>query len=82
MKYGFRIKKEANKKQTQTEGKEYNINREENYSENDKDDNNKGSSQVNEEKQELSDSNIVEDRHNAKSELFDSNNVENMQSRD
>ena len=81
MKYDFRIKKEANKKQTQTEGKEYNINREENYSENDKDDNNKSSSQINEEKQELSDSNIVEDRHNAKRELFDSNNVENMQSR-
>ena len=76
----FRIKKEKNEKHTQTDGKEYNMNREENNSENDKDDNNKGgSNQINEKKQQLSNSNIVEDRHNAKHELIDRNDVENFQ---
>ena len=75
----FRIEKETNTKQTQTDGKEYNMNREKNNYENDKDGNNKDSNQISDEKQELSDSNILEDRQNAKQELINSNIVENGQ---
>ena len=72
----FRIEKEANKKQTQTDGKKYNMNKEKNNSENGKDRNNKGSNQISEEKQELSESSTVEDRQNVKHEIIDSNIVE------
>ena len=75
VKCDFRIEKEANKKQTQTDGKKYNMNKEKNNSENDKDRNNKGSNQISEEKQELSKSGTVEDRQNAKHEIIDSNIV-------
>ena len=56
----FRIEKETNKKQAQTDDKEYNMNREKNNSKNGEDSNNKGSNQINEEKQELSDNNTAE----------------------
>ena len=79
VKCDFTIEKEINKKQTQTDGKEYNMNREKNNSENDKDGNNKDRNQISEEKQELNDSNIVEDRQNAKHELIDSNIAEDSQ---
>ena len=55
----FRIEKETNKKQAQTDGKECNMNREKNNSKNDEDGNNKGSNQISQEKQELSDNNTV-----------------------
>ena len=58
VKYDFRIQKE-------TDGTEYNMNREKNKSENYKDGNNKDSNQISKEKKELSDTNIVEDRENA-----------------
>ena len=57
----FRIEKETNKKQAQTDGKECNMNREKNNSKNDEDGNNKGNNQISEEKHELSGSNTVED---------------------
>ena len=60
IKCDFRIEKETNKKQAQTDGKEYNMNREKNNSKN-KDGNNKHSNHISEEKQELSDNNTVED---------------------
>ena len=46
VKCDFRIEKETSKKQTQADGKEYNMNSEKNNSENDKDDNNKDSNQI------------------------------------
>ena len=49
VKCDFRIEKETNKKQAQTDGKEYNMNREKNNSKNDKDGNNKGSNHISEE---------------------------------
>ena len=49
VKCDFRIEKKTNKEQTQTDGKEFNMIREENNSENDKDNNNKDSNQINEE---------------------------------
>ena len=52
-------------KKRQTDGTEYNMNREKNNSENHKDGNNKDSNQTSEEKKELSDTSIVEDRENA-----------------
>ena len=52
-------------KKKQTDGTEYNMNREKNNSENHKDGNNKDSNQISKEKKELSDTNIVEDRENA-----------------
>ena len=76
VKCDFRIEKETNKKQAQTDGKEYNMNREKNNSKNDKDGNNKDSNNISDKKQELSDSNTVEDGKNAKHELIDSNIVE------
>ena len=78
IKYDFRIEKEANK-QAQTDGKEYNMNRENNNSKNDEDGNNKDSNQIKEEKQELSDSNTVQVEQNAKHELIDSDIVEDSQ---
>ena len=75
VKCDFRIEKETNK-QAQTDGKEYNIIREKNNSKNDEDGNNKDSNQISEEKQELSDNNMVEDEQNAEHELIDSNVVE------
>ena len=72
----FRIEKETKKKQTQTDGKKYNMNKEKNNSENDKDRNNKDSNEISEEKQELSKSSTVEDRQNAKHEIIESNIVE------
>ena len=74
----FRIEKEAKKKQAQTDGKECNMNREKNNSRNDEDGNNKGSNQISEEKQELSDNNTLEDGKNVKHELID-NIVEDSQ---
>ena len=65
VKCDFRIEKQTKKRQTQTDGKEYIINRENNNSENNKDGNNKDSKEISEEKQELSDSNIAEDSQNA-----------------
>ena len=53
VKCDFRIEKETNKKQIQTDGKEYNMNREKNNSENNKDNNNKDSNQISGKKQEL-----------------------------
>ena len=76
VKCDFRIEKKTNKKQAQTDGKEYNMNREKNNSKNDKDGNNKDSNNISDKKQELSDSNTVEDGKNAKHELIDSNIVE------
>ena len=55
VKCNFRIEKEKNKKQAQTGGKEYNMNREKNNSKNGED------KQLSKEKQELSDSNTAED---------------------
>ena len=55
VKCNFRIEKEKNKKQAQTGGKEYNMNREKNNSKNGED------KQISKEKQELSDSNTAED---------------------
>ena len=52
-------------KKKQTDDTEYNMNREKNNSENHKDGNNKDSNQTSEEKKELSDTSIVEDRENA-----------------
>ena len=78
VKCDFRSEKETNK-QAQTDDKECNMNREKNNSENDKDDNNKSSNQISEEKHELSDSNIVEDSQNTKQGLNDSNIVEESQ---
>ena len=78
VKCDFRIEKETNK-QAQTDGKEYNMNREKNNSKNDEDGNNKDINQISEEKQELSDNNMVEDEQNAKHELIDSNVVEDSQ---
>ena len=52
-------------KKKQTDGTEYNLNREKKNSENHKDGNNKDSNQISEEKKELSDTSIVEDRENA-----------------
>ena len=72
----FRIEKETNKKQAQTDGKECNMNREKNNSKNDEDGNNKGGNQISQEKQELSDNNTAEDGQNAKHELVNSNAVE------
>ena len=65
VKCDFRIEKETKKRQAQTDGKEYIINRKKNNSENNKDGNNKDSKEISEEKQELSDSNIAEDSQNA-----------------
>ena len=65
VKCDFRIEKETKKRQTQTDGKEYIINRKKNNSENNKDGSNKDSKEISEEKQELSDSNIAEDSQNA-----------------
>ena len=79
VKCDFRIEKESNEKQKQTDGKEYNMNREKKNSKNDEDGSNKDSNHISEEKQELSNSNIVEDRQNAKHELIDSNIVEDNQ---
>ena len=72
VKHDFSIEKETNKKQAQTNGKEYNMNREKNNSKNDKDGNNKDCNHINQEKQELSDSNTAEDTQNAKHKLIDS----------
>ena len=55
------------------------MNREKNNSENDKVGNNKDSNQISEGKQELSDSNIVEDKQSAKHELINSNILEDSQ---
>ena len=46
VKCDFRIEKETNKKQAQTDGTEYNMNREKNNSKIDKDGNNKGSNHI------------------------------------
>ena len=75
----FRIEKETNKKQAQTDDKEYNMNREKNNSKNGEDSNNKGSNQINEEKQELSDNNTAENGQNVKHELIDIKIVEDSQ---
>ena len=71
----FRIEKETNKKQAQTDDKEYNIYREKSNSKNDEDGYNKDSNHISEEKQELSDNN-VEHGQNVKHELINSNIVE------
>ena len=60
------FRKETNKKQTQTDSKEYNMYREKNNSKNAEDGNNKDSNHISEEKQELSDNGTVEDGHNVK----------------
>ena len=79
IKCDFRIEKETNKKQAQTDGKEYNMNREKNDSKNDKDGNNKDRNNISDKKQELIDNNTVEGGQNAKHELIDSNIVEDSQ---
>ena len=79
VKWDFRIEKETSKKQAQTDGKEYNTSRGKDHSENDEDGNNKDSNNKSEEKQKLSDSNIVEDGRNVKQELNDGNIVEDSQ---
>ena len=79
VKCDFRIEKETNKKQAQTDGKEYNMNREKNDSKNDKDGNNKDRNNISDKKQELIDNNTVEGGQNAKHELIDSNIVEDSQ---
>ena len=61
VKCDFRIEKETNKKQAQTDDKDYKMNREKNNSKNDEDGNNKESNHKSEEKQESSDNNTVED---------------------
>ena len=58
VKCDFRIEKETNKKQAQTDSKEYNMYREKNNSKNGKDGNN-NSNHISEEKQELSDNDTV-----------------------
>ena len=79
VKCDFRIEKETNKRHTQTNGKEYNMNREKNNLENNKDVSNKDSGKISEEKQELIYSNILENIQNAKQKLNDSNIVEDSQ---
>ena len=74
-----RIEKETNEKKAQIDDKEHNMNREKKNSKNDEDGNDKDSNYISEGKQELSGSNTVEVKQNAKHESIDSNIVEDSQ---
>ena len=74
-----RIEKETNEKQAQIDDKEHNMNREKKNSKNDEDGNDKDSNHISEGKQELSGSNTVEVKQNAKHESIDSYIVEDSQ---
>ena len=74
-----RIEKETNKKQVQRDDNEYNMNRENKNTKNDEDGNDTDSNHISEGKQQLSDSNTVEVKQNAKHESIDSKIVEDSQ---